>query len=251
MSSNAHTETSPSEWQMGKRQLLAMLDEMERDLPNPTATLYTREGGFSAQLKKVDPLEAPQWVTDLSERFDRSPTGVAAFLWEDSASVVLPPFPLREESLFQGREFGPLRELVGQDYVIGAALLRLGKYAAGVYHGDKLVSSKVGSRYVKGRHSAGGTSQLRYSRIRDKQIQEIFGKACEVAKAQLGPYEAALDFLFLGGESHTLDGFLKRCPYLEGLSSRLVGRTLNVREPNKAALDKLAPQIWESRVFRG
>ena len=90
-------------------------------------------------------------------------------------------------------------ELVGQDYVIGAALLRLGKYAVGVYHGEKLVSSKVGSRYVKGRHSAGGTSQLRYSRIRDKQIQEIFGKACEVAKAQLGPYEAALDFLFLGG----------------------------------------------------
>ena len=236
---------------MGRRQLLALLAEMERDLPSPEATLYARSGGFSAQLKTVGQKIAPQWVTNLSDRFDRSPTGVAAFLSEDFASVVLPPFPLREESLSQGREFGPLRELVGQDYVIGAALLRLGKYAVGVYHGEKLVSSKVGSRYVKGRHSAGGTSQLRYSRIRDKQIQEIFGKACEVAKAQLGPYEAALDFLFLGGESHTLDGFLKRCTYLEGMSSRLVGRTLNVREPNKAALDKLAPQIWESRVFRG
>ena len=236
---------------MGRRQLLAMLDELERDLPEPTATLYSRSGGFSAQLKNIDQQQVLQWVTDLSDRFDRSPTGVAAFFWPDSASVVLPPFPLREESMFQGREFGPLRDLVGQDYTIGAALLRLGKYAVGVYHGDKLVSSKVGSRYVKGRHSAGGTSQLRYSRIRDKQIQEIYGKACEVAKVQLGPYEAALDFLFLGGESHTLDGFLKRCPYLEGLSSCLVGRTLNVREPNKAALDKLAPQIWESRVFRG
>ena len=236
---------------MGRRQLLALLAEMERDLPEPTASLYARAGGFSALLKKVAPPQVPEWVTDLADRFDRSPTGVAAFLWADLASVVLPPFPLREETMFQGRDLGPLRELVGQDYVIGAALLRLGKYAVGVYHGEKLVSSKVGSRYVKGRHSAGGTSQLRYSRIRDKQIQEIFGKACEVAKAQLGPYEAALDLLFLGGESHTLDGFLKRCPYLEGMSPLIVGRTLNVREPNKAALDKLAPQIWESRVFRG
>ncbi len=251
MSLNADKESSPSEWHMGRRQLLAFLDEMERDLPTPRATLYARAGGFSALLKNIDQTLVPQWVNDFAARFDRSPTGVAAFLWEDFASVVLPPFPLREESLFQGREFGLLRELVGQDYVIGAALLRLGKYAIGVYHGEKLVSSKVGSRYVKGRHSAGGTSQLRYSRIRDKQIQEIFGKACEVAKGQLGPYEAALDFLFLGGESHTLDGFLKRCTYLEGMSSRIVGRTLNVREPNKAALDKLAPQIWESRVFRG
>ena len=251
MTSKPETESSPSEWQMGKRQLLALLEEMERDLPVPHATVYARAGGFSALLKNIDQTLVPQWVNDFAVRFDRSPIGVAAFLWENFASVVLPPFPLREESLFPGREFAPLRELVAQDYVIGAALLRLGKYAVGVYHGEKLVSSKVGSRYVKGRHSAGGTSQLRYSRIRDKQIQEIFGKACEVAKAQLGPYEAALDFLFLGGESHTLDGFLKRCPYLEGMASRIVGRTLNVREPNKAALDKLAPQIWESRVFRG
>ncbi len=248
---NTDTELPRSERLMGRRQLLALLDEMERDLPASEVTLYARAGGFSALLKKVDPTQVPQWVNDFAGRFDRSPTGVVAFLWEGFAAVVLPPFPLREESLFQGREFGPLRELLGRDYVIGAALLRLGKYAVGVYQGEKLVSSKVGSRYVKSRHSAGGTSQLRYSRIRDKQIQEIYGKACDVAKQQLGPYEAALDFLFLGGESHTLDGFLKRCPYLEGMSSRIVGRTLNVREPNKAALDKLAPQIWESRVFRG
>ncbi len=36
-----------------------------------------------------------------------------------------------------------------------------------------------------------------------------------------------------------------------GGKTRIGGRALNVRESNKAALDKLAPQIWESRVFRG
>jgi len=50
------------------------------------------------------------------------------------------------------------------DRRVGVLLVRLGGYAAGVFEGSTLVASKVGSRQVHGRSSAGGWSQQRFAR---------------------------------------------------------------------------------------
>jgi hypothetical protein len=54
---------------------------------------------------------------------------------------------------------------------VGVLLVRLGGYAAGVFTGSppRLTASKVGSRLVHGRSAAGGTSQHRFARRREKQ----------------------------------------------------------------------------------
>ncbi len=57
------------------------------------------------------------------------------------------------------------------DRTVGVLIVRLGGFAAGVFAGapPRLVASKTGSRLVHGRSAAGGTSQQRFARRREKQ----------------------------------------------------------------------------------
>ena len=70
---------------------------------------------------------------------------------------------------------------------VGVLLVRLGGHAAGVFDGDRLVSSKVGSRQVHGRSAAGGWSQQRFARRREGQVRVALAAAADVAAAQLAP----------------------------------------------------------------
>ena len=79
----------------------------------------------------------------------------------------------------------PLRELLRSSPVIGVVLLRLGRYAIGVLRGDKLIATKTDSRYMKNRHRAGGQSQRRFARSRERLIRELYDKTCEVTRADI------------------------------------------------------------------
>lgn len=192
---------------------------------------------------------ASEALERLYSRVGASETGSVMFSSDSGTVAVLPPFPVINDLTLDGCDPAELRAMIRREYVVGVVLLRLGRYAVGVFRGRTLVSSKTNTRYVKGRHSAGGTSQKRFERIRDKQVQQIFDKTCSVARTQLGPYEGELDYILLGGERFTLQGFLKRCDYLQRLSPRTLGRVLNVREPKRQALEGVAEAIYESRVL--
>jgi peptide subunit release factor 1 (eRF1) len=127
--------------------------------------------------------------------------------------------------------------------------VRLGRYAVGVFDGERLVDSKSGHRFVKGRHRAGGQSAQRFVRIREKQAREMFDKACEEARARFEPVERELDHVFLGGDRHTLAAFLKRCPYLRRLDDRTMKRLLPVARPGLAALEAMPREILKSQVL--
>ena len=150
-----------------------------------------------------------------------SETGAALFLSPDAGYLVLPPFPIVEASVHASWETGPLRSLLAQTRLVGVVLLRLGRYAVGVYRGRTLVTSKTDTRQVHGRHRAGGSSQRRFERRREKQARELFDEACRVVGAQLGPYERELEHVFLGGEAHTLRAFRERCRAMDALSDRV------------------------------
>ena len=91
---------------------------------------------------------------------------------------------------------------------VGVLLVRLGGYAAGVFAGPAahLEASKVGSRLVHGRSAAGGTSQQRFARRREKQASEALGAAARAAAAVFGPYEGKLDAVVLGGDRRAMAG---------------------------------------------
>jgi hypothetical protein len=88
---------------------------------------------------------------------------------------------------------------------IGVLLVRLGGYAAGVFHGTGLVDSKVGSRLVQGRTAAGGWSQQRFARRRQKQAAQAFDSAAETALRVLAPRVGELEAVVLGGDRRAMD----------------------------------------------
>ncbi|HEX4811239.1 MAG TPA: acVLRF1 family peptidyl-tRNA hydrolase [Nonomuraea sp.] len=88
---------------------------------------------------------------------------------------------------------------------VGVFLLRLGGYAAGVFHGSALLASKVGSRLVQGRTAAGGWSQQRFARRRRNQAAQAFDDAVETAVRVLSPHLGELDAVVLGGDRRAMD----------------------------------------------
>jgi hypothetical protein len=77
---------------------------------------------------------------------------------------------------------------------VGVLLVRLGGYAAGVFTGDPpvLADSKVGSRLVHGRSAAGGWSQQRFARRREKQASEALDAAAAAAAAVFGRWTSGI-----------------------------------------------------------
>ena len=163
--------------------------------------------------------------------------------------MLLPPFPLSESNLYLSWNSAPLLNLLESEYTIGVVLLRLGRFSVAVYKDGVLQKSKTDSRYVKGRHAAGGTSQKRYQRIREGQVRRLYDKACAAVQTQFSEYPGEIDYIFLGGEKFTLEGFLKECPYLHRLQDKFLGRRLNVRDPKRDTLEDAAEMLKESRVY--
>ena len=193
-----------------------------------------------------------EWVTALERagsRLLRSATGIAAFRVGDVGLALQPPFPLSIAQLSEGIDGQPLLSLFASPLTIGVALVRLGRYAIAVYEGQQLAASKTDTRYVKGKHHAGGTSQRRFQRVRENQIHRLYGEASGVLERQWRPWLHRLNYVALGGEAATINGFVKECPFLSRLAPITLPRRLDVREPNRAALEQVASMLYESRAY--
>ena len=220
-----------------------------------TATLHLpatveTDGAIIAGLLRQE--GGPAWIDALeraSGQLLRSTTGVAAFRVGDAGLALLPPFPMDATGLSEGVNDAPLRALLASEFTVGVALVRLGRYAIGVYEGQRLSVSKTDTRYVKSRHSAGGTSQQRFRRVREKQIHRLYVEAGGVLERQWRPWLDRLDYVVLGGEAATVNGFVRECDMLGRLAPITLQRRLDVREPNRAALDGLGTMLYQCRAY--
>jgi hypothetical protein len=233
-----------------KGRLERFLDDQERS-PWCDSTLYMTASDLAAAAERRE-----QSVIGIEPRLDiiqravaGSETGAVVFLGESNAVAIMPPFPLVETREAPGVITEPLRDLLAREFTVAVVLLRLGRYAVGVVRGADLIASKTDTRYVKNRHRAGGSSQRRFERSRERLIREIFDKACEVSRDVLTPHEASIDYLMLGGERNTLRGLMERCAYLSGYGDRMLQRTLAVERPNLEALKGISREIWTSRIL--
>jgi hypothetical protein len=133
---------------------------------------------------------------------------------------------------------------------VGVLLVRLGGYAAGVFTGPEahLVASKVGSRLVHGRSAAGGTSQQRFARRREKQASEALGAAADTAAAVFGQYAGELDAVVLGGDRRAIAG-LRDDARLRPYFDLAVERFLTVPDPRLAVL-RSTPRLFRAIRIR-
>jgi hypothetical protein len=231
----------------------------------------------------VAPERFPGWIESFGGRHgavrvaaepgDAEPDGAVVFVAADGAvaraHAPFPPVP----GLTGAREPGD-REPVGQGFVgqsfagqdpgevarviaahatagrtVGVLLVRLGGYAAGVFTGapPRLADSKVGSRLVHGRSAAGGQSQQRFARRREKQAAEALGAAADTAAAVFGRSGRPLDALVLGGDRRATAG-LRDDPRLRGYFAVAVDRFLTTPDPRLAVLRETPKMFRAIRV---
>ena len=116
--------------------------------------------------------------------------------------------PFRPWQPDASRPLTSLQLHLNQPRRVGVLLVRRGGYAAGVFQGTELVSSKVGSAYVQGTTKAGGWSQHRFARRRDNQARHAFAEAAGVAVRVLLPESGRLAALVCGGDKAAVEAAL-------------------------------------------
>jgi len=118
---------------------------------------------------------------------------------------------------------------------LGFLLARRGAAAAGVFHGEELIASKVERFYQQGRTAAGGWSQQRFARRRANQTAAGVREAADIAARVLLPSSDALDALVCGGDRGVVEEILSDAR-LEPLRAKRFERLLEVPEPRRAVL---------------
>jgi hypothetical protein len=172
-------------------------------------------------------------------------SGAARIEAPEETVIVSPPFGLSHEGVYERVELGPLFEALARDVVVAALLVRLGGYAVGVFEGERLVASKVGSRFVKGRHRKGGSSANRFRRRREGQERALIDAAAETGASVLKPYRDRIEYVALGGDRAAVKQVLERVPWLE---SKALPRFFAVPEPRQRVLERLPYELYAAEV---
>jgi hypothetical protein len=180
--------------------------------------------------KRLAPLEGAPGSTTYAD-------GAATIESDVERLVVRPSFGLAHEGRYDRVHVEPLLAAIAEDHVVAALLVRLGGYAAGVFEGERLVASKVGSRFVKNRHKKGGSSANRFRRRRDEQARALVDAAAEVAGATLDPWRDRVEFVGLGGDRAAVEAVLASRPELAWLRERALERFFTVPEPRQRVLE--------------
>ena len=233
-----------------KRSLLRLLHDLERARGWAVST-YFPPGVSISEIEKTATMFAgpPEIAGEISGTISKSPTGGVLIWGEQGKYLVLPPFAVHDRVSSSGFDVEPLRSLLLQDTTVALLLLRLGAYAVGVFRGSDLVSSKVGTGLIHSRHRKGGSSQRRFERHREKQAEYFFQRVCTRARDRLAEYVAEIEYLFYGGERHTVREFRRQCDFMSVLDERVSDRLLNVREPKQASLEAAIEEVWVSEVI--
>ena len=175
--------------------------------------------------------------------------GVARFEVDDKEIEVRPPFGLSHSGEYDTIRLEPLFDALASDHVVGAILVRLGGYAVGVFDGEALVASKVGARFVKGRHKKGGSSANRFRRRREEQARVLIEEAAETAVATLEPWRSRIEFVALGGDRRAVADVLAATPQLSWVSACAVARFFPVPDPRQAVLERFGYELYSAEVM--
>ena len=198
----------------------------------------------------VAPERLRRWLDGFTERHGPTwwrfgPDVVVGSAADGTRAECRVPFPpLRvDESL----PYGGLVAHASRDRAVGVIVVRRGGYAAGIFEGRTLVSSKVGARHVQGRSAAGGQSQQRFARRRQKQAREAFEAAADVVARVVMPEAGRLDAVVLGGDKSAVRQVLED-PRLAPLRELVVADHLSVPDPKLAVLKDTPGQFRAVRI---
>ena len=231
-----------------REKMLTFLNEL-KEADDNARSLYIPAGLSPQQIvdltKKVDLENAAPQMAGLAAG---SQSGAVIFWSQPQKYLIAPPLPVVEERLDHGFFVKPLSSLLSHDFQIGLILIRLGAYAIGLCRGEGLVASKVGTGNIHARHRQGGSSQMRFQRHREKQIESFLIRACSHIEEILRPEAKSIDYIVYGGARTTIVLLRKRCSFLWQFDDRCLPALLDISEPRQPVLETAVGRIWSSMV---
>jgi peptide subunit release factor 1 (eRF1) len=171
--------------------------------------------------------------------------GAARIETAEETITVHPPFGLAHARVYENVELEPLFEELARDHVVAAVLVRLGGFAVGVFEGERLVVSKVGSRFVKGRHRKGGSSSSRFRRRREEQERALIEAAAGTAGTVLEPHRERIEHVALGGDRAAAGKVVEQVPWL---GEKALPRFFTVPDPRFRQLERLPYDLYAAEI---
>jgi peptide subunit release factor 1 (eRF1) len=235
---------------LGRSRMLGFLDELA-GTEGQAISVYLPQGTPQDRVENLlgKVFAATPMPSGVAEVMAGSEMGAALFWSPPQTYLVLPPFPVAEEYITSGYDVGPLRSLLSQDFLIGLVLVRLGSYSIGVCRGTELIDSKTGTGLVHARHKKGGSSQARFARHREKQIEQFLVRVCGHVREHIEPHARSLDYLVYGGARTTILLLRKECPFLGRFEDRILRMLLDIPEPRKPVLEKAVSTVYSTDVI--
>ncbi len=131
-------------------------------------------------------------------------------------------------------------------------LVRRGGFAAAIVDSSGVLASGLGRRHVQGRTAAGGWSQQRFARRRQKQADELVdaaaARAAEVfLPAPTSSAPTSVEYVVTGGDRPLVQQVLAN-PILRPLQGIPVGPHLAVPDPRRDVIDGLPEQLTQVRI---
>ncbi len=238
-------------YSLNKVKLLHLLEELKANSVDVGSLCVPPGASRAAILEMVEKILGTEvQPEDMADSIAGSQTGAIVFWGPHHRYLVMPPFPVTKGSFSKTCEIEPLYSLMHREFLLGLVMVRLGEYSVGVFQGEKLLASKVGTGLVHARHRQGGSSSNRFRRHREKQMEIFFTRVCGHAREQLEPYVRRLDYVIYGGTKETILDFRKQCHFLHEFDKVTQDRLLNIRDPKKSGLAEGIQEAWSSRVIQ-
>ncbi|MFP4045622.1 MAG: Vms1/Ankzf1 family peptidyl-tRNA hydrolase [Candidatus Aenigmatarchaeota archaeon] len=195
-----------------------------------------REGSLRSEMK----LSQLQRLKDIDSR-----TGKIMFYCEGLVEILIkPPLPIEEETWKSGNSFlvEPLEEQL-EESEIGLVFLSAGGSGVARFNGD--VKTVVVKSSIKGKHSKGGFSQDRFSRLRDEQVEEHLD---EVEEAMKELWSETPEYVVLSGSQEMRKKFQDR-------NVELFSEAVTFEKPmdfskvtNQEGMERVASFFWKTEV---
>ena len=236
-------------YSLSRAKMLRLLDEIEATVDTVSSLYIPFELPLPEVKNLLEKTFGSQHIpSNLVECATSSKTGAVFFLGLSRNYLISPPFPIMEKYSTSGYDVEPLRCLLKHNLRIALTLVRLGTYAISLYQGESLITSKIGTGLVHARHKKGGSSQQRFRRHREKQIELFLTRVCTHMREQFESHSHTIDYIAYGGAWTTILSLRKQCLFLRQFDDRTLPPLLNIPNPRKVVLEAAISQIWSSIV---
>ena len=145
--------------------------------------------------------------------------------------------------------FNSLDEIINfiqNDKEIFIFFIELGSWIIGKIKFKEILASKRGARYVKGRHKAGGQSQRRFERNREKWIEELYKKFVSDINDFFKKNLDKSDYYLAFGEEKVINDLFN---YDFKNKNKFIKRKSSLKNYNSKTLVSASTNIWSSRVY--